>query len=265
MNTVFLNLPMQSPFLIKSDNVDLIERLHLKYGCYCTTQAIPGARQILVAQVGDHYTIRVDHHSVATSAPLAEIDHYIFTHPNYDERILALHGGAVEWKGEAYLFLAATTSGKTTLTSYLTSRGFGYLTDDCILVERSNFLVHPYTTPIQLRAGGLEVLKSYQAVPAEIQLLEEGAAFRRFVYTPENCVSAAIPLKHIFFLERTERENALLTMNSTERITSLMKSPITNYKIDGDYLRFLAKLARVDCDILRYRDMDFVKELIQHG
>ena len=66
---------------------------------------------------------------------MLELDEIIFDNTNYDRRIFALHGAAVEWKGKGYLFLAATASGKTTLASYLTSQGFGYITDDCILLD----------------------------------------------------------------------------------------------------------------------------------
>lgn len=244
--------PLQTSFAFVLNDFSAIEQLKIKYGNYLTEA------DDVTADV-----VTVDCTSFA--APVTAIDRYVFDHTAYDESVLALHGGAVEWRGEAYLFLAATTSGKTTLTSYLTSCGCGYVTDDCILIDRSDFCVHPFTTPIQLRDGGLEVLKRYQAVPEGLALLEEGDALRRWVYTPENRVKEELPLKRIFFIERTEHENAVINMTTTERMTALMKSPITNYTITGDYLRLLSCLAKVECHVLRYCDMRYVKELIQNG
>lgn len=90
---------------------------------------------------------------------MLELDEIIFDNTNYDRRIFALHGAAVEWKGKGYLFLAATASGKTTLASYLTSQGFGYITDDCILLDCVDFQVYPCHTLLHLRDGGVDVLK----------------------------------------------------------------------------------------------------------
>ena len=244
--------PFQTTYVILLDNPQLKKKLKIKYGKYLSKTHTFSGKDI------DSISC------YSFTNPVLEIDRYIFHHTTYDENILALHGAAVEWNGQAYLFLAATTSGKTTLASYLTNCGCGYLTDDCILIERANLLVHPYTTPIQLRDGGLEVLKKYQAAPNKLELLEEGPSLRRWVYTPENCIEKAIPLRRIFFIERTEKENCLIDMNTTERITALMKSPITNYNVTGDYLRLLARIAKIDCHILRYCDMQYVKELIQN-
>lgn len=265
MKKIFLCLPMQSTFSIPTNSETLIHLLKLKYGKYLVEEAFDADYSIDIIQNENQYNFSSELYSGITTSPLSELDRYIFDHTTYDDKVFALHGGVVEWQQNAYLFLAPTTSGKTTLTSYLTSRGCGYLTDDCILLGRADFTIHPCSTPIQLRDGGAEVLKRYQALPTDLQLLEEGTTFRRWVYTPKNCIEKAISLKRIFFIERTENENALVYMNTTERITALMKSPITNYQVNGDYLRFLSRLAKADCHILRYCDMNFVKELIQNG
>ena len=242
---------MQNACRILLNSTQSIRPFQLKYGTYFEAEP--------PLDITPTHDVDVS----ASTTPLYDIDRYLFEHATYDESIYALHGAAVEWHGKAYLFLAATTSGKTTLTSYLTSRGFGYLTDDCILLRRSDFYVHPYATPIQLRDGGLEVLRAYDTIPKHLELLEEPNSWRRFVYTPSHCITEPLPLARIFFIQRTEDENTLIPMKSTERMTSLMKAPITNYRVDGDYLRLISRLAKVDCHILRYCDMNYVKELIQ--
>ena len=244
--------PLQTPFAFVLNDFSAIEQLKIKYGNYLTE-----------ADDATADALAVD--CTAFAAPITAIDRFVFDHTVYDESVLALHGGAVEWCGEAYLLLAPTTGGKTTLTSYLTSCGCGYVTDDCILIDRSDFCVFPFPAPIQLRDGGLEVLKRYHAVPECLALLEEGDRLRRWAYTPKSCVKLPIPLKQIFFIERTDSENALVEMTTTERMTALLKSPITNYPVTGDYLRLLSRLARVNCHVLRYSDMQYVKELIQNG
>ena len=189
----------------------------------------------------------------------------MFDNTVYDERILALHGAAVEYDGYCHLFLASTTSGKTTLTSYLTSNGFGYLTDDCILLDRSDYKIHPFTTPIQLREGGLAILNQCNSVPKDIRKLDEPPALTRYVYTHEGCVHRPVPLKNVYFIKLTEGENYLSDMSTTERMTELLKSPITPYGITKEYLCFISRLAKTNCQRLFYSDMNFVKDVITNG
>jgi serine kinase of HPr protein (carbohydrate metabolism regulator) len=194
--------------------------------------------------------------------PLFEIDTIIFENTVYDDSVLALHGSAVEYTGKAYLFPAGTGSGKTTLASYLTSSGFGYITDDCILIDRNTFEVYPYNCPIQLRDGGLEVLEKLDKAPSELQLLDN-PVMQRYIYIPQNCVTQPTPLGGIYFIERSETENMIADISTNEKMTELMKAPITNYEITPEYLRLLARLTQTVCRKLIYKDMEFVAEAIR--
>ena len=53
-------------------------------------------------------------------------------------------------------------------------------------------------------------------------------------------------------------------MNTTEKITALLKSPITEYEIGGIYLSFISKLSAIPCKRLYYSNMDFVAEVIKY-
>ena len=264
MKKIFFRLPFQSNFVIETDCDALIEKLFLQYGQYATLEECGCEHKFKIIKCGEEYTFASPADSFSTIAPISELDRYIFENNAYDPSVLALHGAAVEWGGECSLFLAATTSGKTTLCTYLTLQGFGFLTDDCILLDRKTLCVHPCAAPIQLRDGGVEVLRRYGVLPDGLTLLEEPPNLRRYVYTPSNAATAPIPLKNIFFIKRCD-ENRLRDMPTVERMTELMKAPITNYPINADYLRFLSRLAKVNCQRLYYRDMEYVKEVIQNG
>ena len=246
---LYICRPFHKPnFKISASDDKLLAALRLQYGKYISESPVP-----------DTYDIEI---TAQTENPLAEIDEIIFSSTIYDASVLALHGSAVEWNGRAYLFLAAAESGKTTLASYLASSGFGYITDDCILIDRSNFQVHPYNCPVHLRDGGLEVLKSLGKVPAGLQFLDN-AVMSRHIYTPQNCITEPLPLGGIYFLERSETENSTHRLSTNESIAELMKSPIINYEITPDYLELLARFAKETCRRLIYTDMDFVAETIR--
>jgi len=264
MYTFYLSLPFRPIFSIESTCDRLIEKFILQYGIYLkehidTTADISfritkrAQGYILFYPEGNHYT----------ETPLLDIGRYISRKTTIKDDILALHGAALEYNREAYIFLAPTTTGKTTLTSYLSSSGFGYITDDCVIIDRNDFKVHPYSTPIHLRDGGVEVLKKLGAFPIGVKTVEEGSFSRRHVYTPLNMISEAIPLKRIYFIERNETENKLVTMSSTERATELMKSPIIPYDITADYIKLIMRLSKIECQRLIYKDMSFVKEMIE--
>jgi len=180
-----------------------------------------------------------------------------------DSSIFALHGAAVEYNCKAYIFLASTTSGKTTLASYLVSNSFGYITDDCILLDKNNFTIHPVKAPIQLRTGGLKVLKDYKAEPQNIEVIENEKDLR-YVYMPDNYINNPLPIEKIFFIRRTANINSLIPMNTTTRITELMKSPIREYPVTSEYIRFISQLTKYECQYLLYHDMNYVIEVIKN-
>ena len=264
MSLIYLNAPFQTTYSILTDCKTFISSLKLKYGIYLSDVKNEGDISITVKETLSSYEVTALERTFTVIDPLYEIDRIIFENTKFDQEIFALHGAAVEWDGKAYVFLASTSSGKTTLTSYLCANGFSYITDDCVLLEREHLRIHPYTAPVHLRKDGFDVLKKYKVEPVEYQILHEFPA-ERYVYTPKNCVLDQLPIGCIFFIERTENENRLSEMSVNNRMSELMKSPITTYKVTTDYLRFISKLAKTNCKKLYYYDMAYVTEIIKNG
>ena len=263
MKLLSLKMPYQSEWIIETNCLDIVSKLQMKYGKYvseCKRFTPPHIK--ILKNDGNDYTVTIGDSVINTACPIFHLNRFLFDNPSYDDNILALHGAAIEWRGKCYVFLASTTTGKTTLTSYLSNCGCGYLTDDCVLLDRRSCKVYPFSMPLHLREGGVNVLEAYNALPEELSKLAERDGICRYVYTPKNTVECAIPLGEIFFLERTETENAVLPMSATEKLTALLQSPITTYPITAEYLRFLSNLGKTYCKRLKYCDMNFVKEVI---
>lgn len=264
MIILYLRAPYQTSYTITTDCDALAALLSQYYGSYITQTGTTADCGITVSKKADTYILKIGTKTRQTAHPLSDINYYLTENAVYDEAVFALHGSALAYNAHAYLFLAATTSGKSTLASYLTSQGFGYITDDCILLDRHDFRIHPYRTPLHLRDGGLEVLRQYNAVPDTLQTVQEGSS-RRHVYTPRNCVTEALPLGGIYFITRTQAENRLAVMTANERMMELLRAPITNYKMTRDYIKFVAKLVNEPCQRLYYSDMTYVAEVIRRG
>lgn len=264
MTALYMKAPFQTSYVIKTNCDNLIPLLYLQYGKYIVESDTEADFNIKVNKEQSLFEICTEAKSYTTNDPLREIDRILFENTKYDDCVFAMHGAAVEHSGKAYLFLAPTLSGKTTLTSYLSSSGFGYITDDCVLLDRESFNVYPYNTPIHLRSGGLSVLEKNNAAPDALELLDD-ISMRRYVYTPKNCVTNNLPLGKIFFITRTEKENRQEDMNVTERMNALMKSPITDYTVTREYIKFISELSENDCKRLYYRDLNYVAEVLQNG
>ena len=257
--------PFSAAFQLQTNCPVLINLLCLKHGQYLTETPTMTSHTITALRQGSTCNYEISHGDThfVTANPLYAVEDIIYHHRDFLEKVLALHGAAVTDGNYAHIFLAATTSGKTTLTAYLIHSGFDYITDDCVLLDREEFSIHPFTTPLHLREGSLEVLKRYAVLPKALTYLED-EIFARYVFTPDNCVTASLPLGGIFFLHRTEERNALEEMSLTDRITGLLHSPITAYPMSKEYLIFISRLAKFPCYRLYYSDMNYVKELLQN-
>ena len=265
-----LFFPFPSPhhkihFAIHTDDENIARALRINYGdALIVEETVSADHVISIDRDGGSYRVTLDQQSTVTGEPLYELERILFEYTNYDQNILALHGAAVEWQGAAYLFLAATTGGKTTLTSYLTHHGFGYLTDDCILLNRHTSVIHPDGKPIHLRSGGLSVLQNCGAAPAAWQIFQTPQG-ERYVFLPETVCASPVPLTGIFFLNRTENANAITRLGANDALRELLHSPITPYPPQGEYLRLLLRIAARGCYMLTYCDMEWVRRQITEG
>ena len=240
----YLHRPYHNPsFEIETNDIKFIESLCLQYGKYLSDNALNDVYKIDAANIS-----------------LYNIDEILFNMTTYDENILPIHGAAVEYNGYVYIFLAPTTTGKTTLVTYLINNSFGYVTEDCVLLDKQTFKVYPYTCPIHLRAGGYEVLKRY-GIHIAVTAFGEPADIK-YVYTPDNCVTEQLPLGRIYFIERSETENRVVEMNTAENMIELMKSTMTPQQPSSEYVRLIAKLAKIGSKRLIYCDMEYVRDIL---
>lgn len=267
MITAAIITPNQTSFSIHTNCSALLKTLRLRYGCYLQPEYLLPQyalnNVINVTKAGGDYRITYQGDTFHTNYPLKAIDDIMYLNREYDRHVLALHGAAVAYHNKAYIFLAATETGKTTLTGYLTANNFAYLTDDCVLLDRDSFHIQPFHTPLQLRPGGYDILKGICSLSGSIAFWEDLSQLR-YSYTPTNVAVLPLPLAHIFFLHRTDDTNLVENMCSTERMTHLMMSPIKEYPLTGEYLHFLSKLAKVPCHRLHFCDMRFVMEVIKN-
>lgn len=257
---IHIELPFQTVFTIVTDCPQLLSSLSTEYGKYCMLSEEKSGFVIEVLKNENLFEVTYDNIISKTSNPIKLIHNIMYKYRKYDCNYFVIHGAAIEYNKTAIIFVAPTMGGKTTLTTYLTLNGYGYITDDCVLVRKSDFQVFPCTTPLHLRRKGVDVL---QANKLFIKGLEEDSALERLIYKPKNCIVEPLPLNSIYFIKHS-KENMIFKMTFEEKIECLLKAPITNYNIDSKYFDFIFKISQFPCQRINYSELEFVEEVIKN-
>jgi hypothetical protein len=80
---------------------------------------------------------------------------------NRGDFFMELHAGAVSDERRCIVLPGAPGSGKTTLTAALAAEGFGYFSDEVVLLEEETLLVRPLPLSLSIKPGSLAPLSRY--------------------------------------------------------------------------------------------------------
>ncbi len=200
--------------------------------------------------------------------PLGQIQTFVYEHTTCREPYFIFHGGAVaDASGSSYLFLAATTTGKTTLIAYLSQLGYTYLNDDCLYLDMNTLEVMPYSAPIHLREGGFQYLQEILPSPLPPCVHMGPPKSLRHVFFPENRMLSPTQPKAIFFLNRTEDASvadSCCRLSLPDALQRLFTSALIPYHMNPRYIQFFQRLAPV-CYDLTYHDVTYVETLLQQN
>ena len=71
---------------------------------------------------------------------------------------LLLHAASIGWQGKGILFPGSSGVGKTTLTAWLLTQGFRYLTDELVFIPQGSFTAQAFTRPLNLKQPSQKIL-----------------------------------------------------------------------------------------------------------
>ncbi|NPA79527.1 MAG: hypothetical protein GXO29_00545 [Thermotogae bacterium] len=136
------------------DSLSLFREVVGYYPCECKTSlcAVEDARNEFLPDVG---AIHVRPESPLRVAAFLGRALRNFYGPKA-KRFALFHASAVEWRGEAIIFVGEHASGKSTLLRGFLREGFGYLADDMVALNPRDGRVYP-TLPVDVRYEGLIV------------------------------------------------------------------------------------------------------------
>ena len=247
--------------------------LYGKYAICCTDEInefkIKDAIAIQVCFVGRFnmpFLVVYADRQIITDVPIQVITSIIFNQTRFDCEVVPLHAAAVELNGKAYVLIGDTGAGKTTATCYLCKNGFGYITDDCTLINATELTIVPCAIPMHLRQGGLNVLRSYGLL---IDKVTEVLYFKepRYAFMPnENVLPLTTPLTIGGFLKLTRSTiNNISKLSEVTEVNMLILKAIRNLSsLDARALRTVVKLTTlVNAFEVKYSDLSILKKMIK--
>ena len=255
-----IDRPAMQPIRITTESIKVAKWLALYYGCYFRPNNAIIKTTIEISETDNKYKITYNNTTIITDSFIKDFSDLLREITVSDSNVFVLHGASIEYHNEAYVFLAPSTGGKTTLTSYLCERDFGYVTDDFTIIDKESLSIIPTNKPIHLRLKSLFLLNNTYNFKIKTYNLDDGFT-KRFIYQPNNICVESIPIRSIYFLKRNNETNKISKVPNVEKPINLLKSLMFSKNVANDVLS-INKLSKYPCYILEYSDLGFVEKLI---
>lgn len=169
------------------------------------------------------------------------------------DRYIFFHGGAVAKNDKVYIFMAPTTTGKSTMLVNMTINALNYLSDDIIVVDRNN-LSTLYSFPLPIKVRTLKYINndlisnilfeySNEYYITNLKTCDKKYQFKKFYILDrfENCSTEIINMKSIdvyqYLLKSLKTEKNLITeMYYCLKLAKSINGYIINYSNSHDVI-----------------------------
>jgi hypothetical protein len=175
--------------------------------------------------------------------------------------LLFLHAASIALEGRAFLLVAASGTGKSTLTLALTQCGFRYLTDELCAVDLDKLVVEPYAHALCMK----------RAPPAPCELTAATLDLGATLHVPVDALAGgfardAMPIAGMFVLERDDaaaapRARRLGSAEAAARLYAQALNPLAHPALGVDAVVSLA--SRVPCFVLSLGDIAGTSALLR--
>lgn len=82
---------------------------------------------------------------------------------------LLLHAAALTWQGRGLILPGVSGTGKTTLTAWLLTQGFDYLTDELVFIPAGADTLQVFTRPLNLKANVSAALAQFVDIEGQAE------------------------------------------------------------------------------------------------
>ncbi len=191
----------------------------------------------------------------------------LFNLIEHNDNGMAIHAGMVSGPRGAWLLPAESGSGKTSVTTWLLTRGFRYHTDELVILKPDDSTATPFTRPLNVKKGGLEAIGSIVDLDA---LAPDIRSSGMVTMIPHRLVNpdfqAQVPdLDAIIFPHySSDNEPILQRLSGAEAGLELMRSNVIGRNLPGHGFADVVRLVRgLPSYRLYYRHFDDLEALFQ--
>jgi len=160
---------------------------------------------------------------------------------------MALHAAALSREGRAVILPGRSGAGKSTLSTWLTRRGFNYLTDELIFIPENTRSVSYFTRPINIKQWGLAAVDSeidLEAHAGDTLASKQVTMIPPHLLNPDNQFESAQVELILFPHHQKEIELELLRLSKAQAGLALMECLVNARNLNGHGFNEATRLAR---------------------
>ena len=173
---------------------------------------------------------------------------------------MALHAAALSKNGKGVILPGASGRGKTTLSTWLATKGYNYLTDEYVFIRENTNLIQAFSRPPNVKVKGIDALDSYFDVSAhEDQTIQSSqvAMIPTRLLNPNNKNEEAVVSLIVFPNYKESSEFELEKLSKARAGLTLMECLVNARNLNGHGFSEATRLVRdTPAYLLTYSSVD---------
>lgn len=249
-------------FKILTNEICVIETIYLYFGEHYTAQTsvTKCIYEVKIIKHMEHYDVLYADNRYKTIDPIKTLFKLYMNEIYNIKNYYLFHGAAIELNKKTILLLGHTHMGKSTLTAYILKMGGAYLTDDCVMISNKSIMVCPFTLPIHLRKGGVELLSTY--FDDFNKYIRKLKFTDRYIYNDQSNCNTSRKIHAVVFITLDSIKNSMVPLNNVESFLQLTLSACIPYDLTNHYLDFISKLSMLPSYKVKYGKLENLYELL---
>ena len=160
---------------------------------------------------------------------------------------MALHAAALSKNGKGIILPGASGRGKTTLSTWLATKGYNYLTDEYVFIRENTNIIQAFSRPPNIKVKGIDALDSYFDINAhEDQTIRSSqvAMIPPRLLNPNNKKEEAVVSLIVFPNYKESSEFELEKLSKARAGLTLMECLVNARNLNGHGFNEAARLVR---------------------